>query len=327
MGLFSTIPFKAGEWVEVLEWEAIEKTLDADGTCDGLPFMPEMLEYIGRRFRVLRYAEKTCLESSDGRFLNRAFLKKDILHLDGLRCSGADHDGCQRLCLLFWKAAWLRKVRVEQSAVVMNLPSLDKVRSNLKTRETSTKYFCQATQLEKITRDATREDTISQCFKDLWSGAIGILEMISLILVPLGRRIRNRVFGRPRLLGTLKRTPVEHLALQPGDLVEVKSLKEMQGTLDALGRNRGLVCDIELNRYCGKRYRVLTRLDRIITERTAEMRSVEATVMLEGIPCLCAWTLGGCPRSDFAYFREIWLKKVGPGPERSGERVSPNRLE
>jgi hypothetical protein len=301
---------RAGDWVEVKTPAEIAETLDADGTLDGLPFMPEMLEYCGRRYRVLRYAEKTCLESAVGQFTNCAFIKKEVLHLEGLRCSGADHDGCQRLCLLFWKVAWLRKVEKGQSATMVDSYSRDKLRSTLKTKETSTKYFCQATQLPTITKKTTRDDTISQCMIDLRSGAIGVFEMIGLIVVPLARKFRNRLFGRPRLLGALKQTPVEHLGLQPGDLVVVKSLTEMQATLDTQGRNRGLVCDIELNRYCGKKYRVLSRLERMITEPTGEMRNMEATVILEGIPCLCAWTAGGCPRSDFTYFREIWLKKV-----------------
>ena len=117
---------------------------------------------------------------------------------------------------------------------------------------------------------------------------------------------------------------MEHLGLQPGDIVEVKSLKEMQTTLDTLGRNRGLICDIELKIYCGKRYRVLSRLDRMISESTGQMRGMEATIILEGIPCQCAWTVGGCPRSDFTYFREIWLRKVGSSSERLAEQSSCN---
>jgi hypothetical protein len=116
---------------------------------------------------------------------------------------------------------------------------------------------------------------------------------------------------------------VEYLNLQPGDIVEVKSLKEMEATLDIKGRNRGLVCDFEMNRYCGKKYRVLSRLDRMIAESTGLMRTVDATVTLEGIPCLCAWSVGGCPRSDFSYFREIWLKKVDSSSARGSQNVHP----
>jgi hypothetical protein len=145
---------------------------------------------------------------------------------------------------------------------------------------------------------------------DLRTGAIGLFRMIGLIVMPYLRKMRNRFFGRPRLRGTLTRTPVEHLHLKPGDLVQVKSQKEMRATVDKEGRNRGLVCDIELKQYCGGRYRVASRLDRIISEATGEMKKMDATVVLEGIPCLCSFVVGGCPRDDFSYFREIWLRKV-----------------
>jgi hypothetical protein len=33
---------------------------------------------------------------------------KNAVHLEGLRCYGTAHDGCQAACLLFWKTAWLK---------------------------------------------------------------------------------------------------------------------------------------------------------------------------------------------------------------------------
>src|SRR5436190_601573 len=51
---------RAGEWVEVRSAEEILATLDERGCLDALPFMPEMLEYCERRFRVIKAAHKTC---------------------------------------------------------------------------------------------------------------------------------------------------------------------------------------------------------------------------------------------------------------------------
>src|SRR5436309_11945426 len=100
---------RSGEWVEVRGAEEIARTLDEDGTLDGLPFMAEMLAYCGRRSRVLRPAEKTCVEVASGDYAIREFRGDDVVLLEGLRCSGADHDGCQRACMFFWKMAWLRR--------------------------------------------------------------------------------------------------------------------------------------------------------------------------------------------------------------------------
>ena len=33
---------------------------------------------------------------------------KNAVFLEGLRCDGSAHGGCQRGCLFFWKEAWLK---------------------------------------------------------------------------------------------------------------------------------------------------------------------------------------------------------------------------
>ena len=45
--------------MEVRSKEEILRTLDG-GALDGLPFMPQMFDYCGQRFRVFRRAHKTC---------------------------------------------------------------------------------------------------------------------------------------------------------------------------------------------------------------------------------------------------------------------------
>ena len=302
--------FKAGDWVQVKTWEEIARTLDANGTTDGLPFMPEMVEFCGGRYQVRRYAEQSCMEAPGGYYITRTFNQKDLVLLDGLHCSGLNHDGCQRMCSLFWKSCWIRKCA---DVPVLNPGVRNKsipVNDALKAKVSPTKYFCQGTQLFSISHDHQPLDTISQIKTDLRTRAVGFLSMISLIVVPYFRKLRNKYWGRRRLRGTLTRTPVQELGLQPGDWVEVKSRQEIEATLDKQGRNRGLVCDVELISNCGKQFKVLARLDRMISEATGEMRTVTATVMLDGVPCPCSFAVGGCPRTDFSYFREIWLKKV-----------------
>ena len=44
---------KVGQWVEVRSREEILATLNERSCLDGMPFMPEMLEFCGRRYRVL----------------------------------------------------------------------------------------------------------------------------------------------------------------------------------------------------------------------------------------------------------------------------------
>src|SRR5262249_35222364 len=56
----SRLNLRAGDLVEVRSEPEILATLDAEGRLDGLPFMPEMLQYCGQRFRVFKSAHKTC---------------------------------------------------------------------------------------------------------------------------------------------------------------------------------------------------------------------------------------------------------------------------
>ena len=103
------VKLRARDWILVKTPEEIGATLDANGMLDGLPFMPEMLEHCGKRLRVKRRAEKTCVEYPGGKYKIREFWNNDVVILDVPRCPGSSHDGCGRSCVLFWKAAWLRK--------------------------------------------------------------------------------------------------------------------------------------------------------------------------------------------------------------------------
>jgi len=99
-------PIRAGDWIEVRSQAEILATLDSEGRLDGLPFMPEMLAFCGRRMRVQSVAHKTCdtVWQTGGRRIRNAF------HLEGARCDGSAHAGCQAACLLFWKGEWLKPV-------------------------------------------------------------------------------------------------------------------------------------------------------------------------------------------------------------------------
>src|SRR5437867_9156847 len=108
----------AGDLVEVRSKAEILGTLDQNGRLDDLPFMPEMLRYCGQSFRVYKRAHKTC------DFVTHTGIRKlsDAVHLEGLRCDGSAHGGCQAQRLIFWKEAWLRRVR-ETAPVEDSRPS------------------------------------------------------------------------------------------------------------------------------------------------------------------------------------------------------------
>ena len=95
--------YRVGEWVEVLGPEEILQTLDDKGALDNMPFMPEMLQFAGKRLKVSASAHKACdtIETYHNRRIENS------VHL-GVRCDGSAHGGCQAACLMYWKTAWLK---------------------------------------------------------------------------------------------------------------------------------------------------------------------------------------------------------------------------
>ena len=101
----------------------------------------------------------------------------------------------------------------------------------------------------------------------------------------------------------------EVLNLEPGELVEVKSEEEILVTLKQKGENKGLFWMPEMRKFCGRRFRVFKRLERILLESTGEYRKVKNTVLLEGVMC-DGQGFYGCDRSCFHFWREAWLRRV-----------------
>src|SRR2546423_6766427 len=150
-----------GDLVEVRAPEEILETLDADGTLDHLPFMPEMVEFCGRRFRVAKRVVKTCYSGSISTMLG--FRTDDVVLLDGLRCSGAAHDGCQKACMIFWREAWLRKVQDATAPSQVTSEGMERLRVRLKTLTGPKTYFCQASELLKATTVLSRWERFGTC--------------------------------------------------------------------------------------------------------------------------------------------------------------------
>lgn len=94
--------FCSGDLVEVQTTTEIADTLDRDGTLDRLPFMLEMRQFCGRRFKVQQRFEDVCPEEPGFHQI------AGVVILDGVFCDGSAHEGCQRTCPILWKTAWLK---------------------------------------------------------------------------------------------------------------------------------------------------------------------------------------------------------------------------
>jgi len=314
--------YRAGDWVEVRSAEEILRTLDDKAAINHMPFMPEMLQYCGKRFQISASAHKSC--DTIYKFKGRKL--EDTVHLDGLRCGGAAHGGCQAACLLFWKNAWLKPAKAPGNETALPVPAIAKVDTTLldkatrlpptSPQDTEVRYSCQATRVvDASTPLAWNEPT--QYLKDLTSGNVSLWTMLRFMLLAgynalMRRHWRGRPYPYIRGLAADK-TPTESLNLQVGELVEVRSKAEIMQTINAKQRNRGMWFDVEQVPHCGKRYRVQARVDRIINEQTGAMMTMaNPCIILAGVACSGCYSRDRlfCPRNIYSYWREIWLKRV-----------------
>src|ERR1700716_344738 len=146
---------KVGEWVVVRPSEEILVTLDANARFEELPFMPQMLQHCGKKFRVRKRAHKLCdsVFSTGGRQLS------DAVFLDDAPCDGEAFGGCELRCTVVWKEAWLRRADANEpeclSAPLDRLETLVRAGTGRTSPSKTSRdplYVCQATQLTAETK-------------------------------------------------------------------------------------------------------------------------------------------------------------------------------
>jgi hypothetical protein len=336
-----------GDLVEVLSPREILATLDERGELESLPFMPEMLQSCGKRFRVDKVAVKACDTITN----SGMYRMHNAVHLSNSRCDGSAHGGCQAACNIYWKEAWLRKIagpvminamsqEPGQARRSLHTPPVSPVVCTIKTLSRATRkeassvpsgnpcYACQATELLRATPERIAPWNANSYIRDVRSGNVGGWAMLECLLIGvfnmaqdatrrlLPERLSIRGGRRfPFIEGKLHKTPEATLRLRPGELVRIKSKEEIVGTLDVNNRNRGMSFDAEMLRYCGREARVRQRVEKIIDEKTGRMiRLKNSCIMLDDVTCTGRYHRY-CPRGIYPYWREIWLERVAQPAE------------
>jgi hypothetical protein len=344
---------RVGDWVEVRSQDEILATLDKEGRYERLPFMPQMFQYCGQRFQVFKRAHKTC----DWIYTVKSRHLPHGIHLN-LRCDGAAYGGCQAACLLYWKEAWLRRVdqavKIREDIMASKPVACTKEDVMAATQavngDNEVLYFCQGTELLDFTKPISRWN-IRQYWEDYSSGNVTLGGMSKGFIyagfwffsnagIGLGRPLRwfynafQFLWGPyPRKVGEIpegESTPTSDLNLQPGELVRVKSYKEILATLDKSGKNRGLYFDAEQVPYCGGIYPVKMRMTKFIDERTRKLKTIKnACIMMEGVWCQSKYSHCRmfCPRSIYSWWREIWLERIMECSPDSSSRGSDKSLQ
>ena len=309
---------RPGELVMVRSAGEILATLDAEGALEAMPFMPEMMRFLGRPFVVSKRAQKVCdtITYTGSRRLERTVLLED------LRCDGSAHDGCQAECRIYWKEAWLRRCEPGEPAASAGTPEeLRALAARLaphvkrSTDGAEETYRCQATDLLRCTT-RYRLWQPGQYIRELTSGNVRPARFLRVMARAVWWETRRKLGRLPVVhLAGSRQEPAhdEDLALRPGDWVEVKPREELKEALTPHGRNRGLWFDWEMERYCGTRQRVRSRVTRFIDDRNGRMVVLKTdAVTLDGVTCTGDYSSRRwfCPRAVYPYWREAWLKRV-----------------
>jgi hypothetical protein len=317
--MLRTKELRPGDIVRVRTAREILATLDADGTVEGIPFMPEMVRHVDKRYRVSKRIEKICwytAESSSRRLPN-------TLLLEDLRCDGSAHGGCQAECRIYWKEAWVERVTTDSKQRYSDAESLEQLLAfvtdgtrTVKDLDTGPEevFRCQMTEsLAASTPLHPRE--WKQYAAELRNGNVGIVRFLRVFVRMNLWRVAHRV-GRfpnlPRLAGS-DRVDGDKLHLEAGELVEVRSLDEIGTTLDENLKHRGLRYSEEMTPACGKRFRVKYRVDRLIDENTGRMIELKNDcIVLDGFVCSGDRSPSSlfCPRAAYPIWREAWLRRV-----------------
>jgi hypothetical protein len=359
--------FRVGDWVEVRSKEEILRSLDKTGQLEGMPFMPQMFQYCGQRLKVYKRAHKTC----DTVFPVRGRRVSDSVHLDlrcdGAAYGGCQA-ACLIFWKDAWLkpiseaerplGQSSRSDRVQNDQSIQTAACSEKdVWAGTQTKDLNgsnePRYICQATQLPYYTTRLSGWD-LTQYVEDYTSGNVTLGQVMRGLVyanyynlvesgIGLGRFLRwlydrfQSLWGGipyPRRNGTMpvnQPTPTCTLNLQPGELVQVKSYKAILATLNTENKNRGLYFDAEAVPYCGSVYKVRTRLNKFIDEKTGRLVTLKnASIILDGVWCRARYSNCRmfCPRSIYPWWREIWLDRLAEDsrfvPELREGKSSPN---
>jgi hypothetical protein len=287
------------------------------------------------------------------------------VHLN-LRCDGKTYGGCQVGCLLFWKEAWLKPLAADAAAspkgrlsgaagcTEADVKRATRVEALPGEDGGNIRYICQTTELCEFTKPLPWWN-LAQYVDDYRSRNVTLADLLhGAIYVLMGRRGGRRipvlrhihdalqyVVGGPASpvrTGSIplgSPVPKMPLGLKPGDLARVKSHAEILSTINAHNWHGGLYFDVEMVPFCGRTYRVRTRVERFIDEKTGRMRQMKTpTVILEGVACKSQFSKCRmfCPRSLHSWWREEWLERVpevrvdaGLGDGSAGQIVRPER--
>jgi hypothetical protein len=314
---------KAGDRVELRSPAEVLATLDERGSLEGLPFMPEMLGFFGRTFTVQAKVDRACDTIS---YSGVRRLRNTVI-LDDLRCDGTAHAGCGAQCRIYWKEAWLRPASASESAngqstgeAFVRLERLVAANVHAATsRPEELTFRCQATELLRASEPVARTWNRRSLIDEVIGGNVSLWRFVRVITRIVAEKVGRRLGlasstpFRPKDLTGPRAVAPPPRGLQPGQLVQIRTKREIGETLNDQGKNKGLWFDREMLPPCGQTARVKAKVERFIDEgsgRLVELKSdcyILDDVVCSGLRSDDRWF---CPRAIYPWWRECWLRPI-----------------
>lgn len=309
-------PLRRGDIVRLRSPREILATLDGTASLEGLPFMPEMLAFFGRRYAVAARVERAC----DTIGYTGARRIPDAVTLADVRCTGKGHGGCQAGCLVYWNEKWLCTetdvplgFEPDDAFAALSDLAVRNARVASGSGAVTDVYRCQATEFLHFTEHLPRWDARS-FLREVGCGNVSLWTFIRvmfgiLVNTPRRRRGVEKPFSAP---GTGSRR-TKLLSIEPGSRVRVRTRDEIADTLDANSKLRGLWFDREMVPYCGTTATVKAKVERFIDETSGVLVELQSDAfILEGVVCKGQISDGRwfCCRAIYPWWREAWLEPV-----------------
>lgn len=106
------------------------------------------------------------------------------------------------------------------------------------------------------------------------------------------------------------KTPASPMILKPGDLVRVRTEKEIRKTLNRWNQLKGCGIMDDMWKYCGTEQRVFKIVKQFLDERDYLVKKCNGIVILQDVLCEGTKWFGRCDRSCYYFWREEWIERV-----------------
>lgn len=293
--------FHKGFQVRVKSKELILALLNEKGMTDGLPFMPEMFPCCGEIFKIHKCISRIFIEGTG------VYEHKESFILEGVRCNGAFHRDCQRACNILWKKEWLESTGTESKQNITEKKS------------DGQKYFfldksliCQgqASVFLNYGKPLSFWD-YKQYLYDIRTKNLSVSGILVMLCRTFFRRTGWDFLKKLKSLTLLKNEKhlIGNSSIKKGDLVEIRSVKEIQMTLNKKNKLKGLLFSEVMWKFCGKKFRVLKQIEHMINEQTGVFVKLSDTYLLNNNIC-DGLDFRGCPRECYWFWKKDWLKKL-----------------